>query len=143
VSLLYHKSAIVLGLTELLLPFMVLPLISAIENIHVSLEEAAQNLGASGAQTFRRVILPLSRPGLVSGSLLVFSMALGSLVVPALLGGAADAMLGNVIYEEVMSSLNWPFASAIALILLVVTSAIMTLYLRTRRSAGRRPAAAA
>ncbi|MFI4982029.1 MAG: ABC transporter permease, partial [Nevskiales bacterium] len=72
-----------------------------------------------------------------------FSMALGSLVVPALLGGAADAMLGNVIYEEVMSSLNWPFASAIALILLVVTSAIMTLYLRTRRSTGRRPAVAA
>jgi ABC-type spermidine/putrescine transport system permease subunit I len=137
-KLLYNKPAIVLGLTELLLPFMVLPLISAIENIHPSLEEAAQNLGASGMQTFYRVILPMSRPGLVSGSLLVFSMALGSLVVPALLGGPADAMVGNVIYEEVMSSLNWPFASAIALMLLVVTSVTMTIYLRASRRIGRR-----
>jgi putative spermidine/putrescine transport system permease protein len=138
VKLLYNKPAIVLGLTELLLPFMVLPLISAIENIHPSLEEAAHNLGANGAQTFYRVILPLSRPGLVSGSLLVFSMALGSLVVPALLGGPADAMVGNIIYEEVMSSLNWPFAAAIALILLVVTSVTMIIYLRVSRKAGRR-----
>ena len=138
VKLLYNKPAIALGLTQLLLPFMVLPLISAIENIHPTLEEAAQNLGASSAQTFCRVILPLSRPGLVSGSLLVFSMALGSLVVPALLGGPADAMVGNIIYEEVMSSLNWPFAAAIALMLLVVTSATMTVYLRASRKTGRR-----
>jgi putative spermidine/putrescine transport system permease protein len=138
VKLLYNKPAIVLGLTELLLPFMVLPLISAIENIHPSLEEAARNLGAGGVQTFYRVILPMSRPGLVSGSLLVFSMALGSLVVPALLGGPADAMVGNVIYEEVMTSLNWPFAAAIALMLLVVTSVTMTIYLRASRKTGRR-----
>jgi ABC-type spermidine/putrescine transport system permease subunit I len=137
--LLYNKPAIVVGLTELLLPFMVLPLTSSIENIHPSLEEAAQILGASRAQTFSRVILPLSRPGLVSGSLLVFSLALGSLVVPALLGGPADAMLGNVIYEEVMSSLNWPFAAAIALILLIVTSITMTIYLQVSRKAARTP----
>jgi ABC-type spermidine/putrescine transport system permease subunit I len=65
-------------------------------------------------------------------------MSLGSLVVPALLGGPADAMVGNVIYEEVMSSLNWPFAAAIALILLVVTSVTMIVYLRASRKAGRR-----
>jgi putative spermidine/putrescine transport system permease protein len=141
VKLLYSRPAIVLGLSELLLPFMVLPLLSAIENVHPSLEEAARNLGANGAATFRRVILPMSRPGLVSGSLLVFSLALGSLVVPALLGGPRDAMIGNVIYEEVMSSLNWPFAAAIALMLLVVTSATMAVYLRYSRKLTRpRPA---
>jgi putative spermidine/putrescine transport system permease protein len=136
VSFLYNKPAIVLGLTQLLLPFMVLPLLSAIENIHPTLEEAAENLGASSLVVFRRVLLPLSWPGLVSGSLLVFSMSLGSLVAPALLGGPTDAMMGNVIYESVMTSLNWPFAAAVGLILLVVTSAIMISYLRTRRRVG-------
>jgi putative spermidine/putrescine transport system permease protein len=135
VTLLYSKGAIALGLTELLLPFMVLPLMSALENIHPSLEEAAQNLGAGSIERFRRVIWPLSRPGLVSGSLLVFSLSLGSLVVPALLGAPRDAMLGNVVYEEVMNSLNWPFASAVGVILLAGTSALMSAYLRTRRSA--------
>jgi len=79
----------------------------------------------------------MSRPGVVSGSLLVFSLALGSLVAPAVLGGPRDAMNGNVIYEEVMSSL-WPFAAAIALMLLVVTSATMAVYLRYSRKLARR-----
>ena len=136
VKLLYTRGAIVVGLSELLLPFMVLPLMSALENIHPSLEEAAQNLGAGSVERFRRVIWPLSRPGLVSGSLLVFSLALGSLVVPALLGAPRDAMLGNVVYEEVMNSLNWPFASAVGMILLAGTTGLMSAYLRVRRGSG-------
>jgi putative spermidine/putrescine transport system permease protein len=136
VKLLYNKGAIVLGLTQLLLPFMVFPLMSAIENIHLTIEEAAQNLGASKRAVFFRVILPLSKPGLISGSLLVFSMALGSMVAPALLGGPADSMLGSVIYDSVMNTLNWPFAAATSLILLGATVLLMTLYLQTVRRTG-------
>lgn len=138
-GLLYNKGAIVLGLTQLLLPFMVFPLMSAIENIHVSIEESAQNLGANKWAVFWRVIFPLSSPGLVSGSLLVFSMALGSLIVPALLGAPGDSMLGSAIYDSVMNTLNWPFAAAMAFILLIGTGLIVALYLRTvtRSTAGQ------
>jgi putative spermidine/putrescine transport system permease protein len=138
VRVLYSKPAVMIGLTELLMPFMVLPLMSSIESIHPTLEEAAQNLGASKMETFRRVILPLSRPGLLSGSLLVYSLALGSLVVPALVGGPNDVMLGNVVYEEVLSSLNWPFAAAAAVVLLVFTGVTMSFYIRIIRKLARR-----
>jgi putative spermidine/putrescine transport system permease protein len=134
VKLLYTEAAIVIGLTELLLPFMVFPLMSAIESIHPSLEEAAQNLGAGRVAVFWRVILPMSRPGLVSGCLLVYSMALGSLIVPALLGAPSDTMLGGSIYNEVMNTLNWPFASAMGLLLLVGTGLLMMLYLTMMRA---------
>jgi ABC-type spermidine/putrescine transport system permease subunit I len=137
-ELLYNTPAVVVGLAELLLPFMVLPLMAAIENVHPSVEEAARNLGANWLQLFRRVLLPLSLPGLISGSLLVYTVAISALVTPALMGGRAVRMLGNAVYDEVLTSLNWPFASSIAVILLVFTGVVMLFYLRTMRALGRR-----
>jgi ABC-type spermidine/putrescine transport system permease subunit I len=138
VDLLYNEPAVVVGLTELLLPFMVLPLMTAIETIPRSVEEAARNLGAGSFALFRRVLLPLSLPGLVSGALLVYSVSISALVTPALMGGRKTRMLGNLVYDEVLTSMNWPFASSIAVVLLVVTGAVMVTYLRTMRVLARR-----
>jgi ABC-type spermidine/putrescine transport system permease subunit I len=136
-DLLYNTPAVVTGLTELLLPFMVLPLMAAIENVHPSIEEAARNLGAGALHVFRRVIVPLSLPGLVSGCLLVYTVSISALVTPALMGGRRVRMLGNLVYDEVLTSLNWPFASAMAVVLLAVTGGVMLFYLRTMRAVSR------
>lgn len=128
-SILYSKTAIVIGLTALQLPFMVMILRNAVERVPQSVEEAAHILGAGRMAIFWRVTLPLTHSGLISGTLLVFAMGLGSLVAPALLGGSRDIMIGNVIYESVMVSLNWPFAAAVSLILLVTTLVLMAGYL--------------
>ncbi len=138
VELLGNATAVVIGLVELLLPFMVLPLMAAIERVPESLEEAARNLGATSWQVFRRVLLPLSVPGLVSGSLLVYSVAISALVTPALMGGRKVRMLGNLVYDEVLTSMNWPFASSLAIVLLCITGAVMIGYLRTMRSLSAR-----
>jgi ABC-type spermidine/putrescine transport system permease subunit I len=137
-DLLHNVTAVVIGLTELLLPFMVLPLMASIENIPRAVEEAARNLGANPLQLFRRVLLPLSLPGLVSGSLLVYSVSISALVTPALMGGRKVRMLGNLVYDEVLTSMNWPFAASIAVVLLVFTVAVMLAYLRTLRTLSRR-----
>lgn len=141
-DLLHNVTAVVIGLTELLLPFMVLPLMASIENIPRAVEEAARNLGANPLQLFRRVLLPLSLPGLVSGSLLVYSVAISALVTPALMGGRKVRMLGNLVYDEVLTSLNWPFAASIAVVLLVFTGAVMVGYLKALRALSRRGGAA-
>jgi len=133
VDLLYNEPAVVVGLTELLLPLM-----TAIETIPRSVEEAARNLGAGSFALFQRVLLPLSLPGLVSGALLVYSVSISALVTPALMGGRKTRMLGNLVYDEVLTSMNWPFASAIAVVLLIVTGAVMATYLRTMRILARR-----
>lgn len=142
IDLLHNLPAVVIGLTELLLPFMVLPLMASIENIPRPVEEAARNLGATPLQLFRRVLLPLSLPGLVSGSLLVYSVSISALVTPALMGGRKVRMLGNLVYDEVLTSMNWPFAASIAVVLLVFTVAVMLAYLRTLRALSRRGGAA-
>src|SRR6185436_20055982 len=93
-------------------------------------------------QLFGRVLLPLSLPGLVSGSLLVYSVSISALVTPALMGGRRVRMLGNLVYDEVLTSMNWPFAASIAVILLAFTVAVMVVYLRTLRALSRRGGAA-
>ena len=133
-NILYSKTAIVIGLTALQLPFMVMILRNAVERVPQSVEEAAHILGAGRFTIFWQVTLPLTKSGLVSGTLLVFAMGLGSLVAPALLGGPRDMMIGNVIYESVMVSLNWPFAAAVSLLLLTTTLILMTGYLMIARS---------
>ena len=135
-NVLYTQAAVVIGLTALQLPFMVMILRNAVERVPQSVEEAAHILGAGRLLIFWRVTLPLTRNGLISGTLLVFAMGLGSLVAPALLGGPRDIMIGNVIYESVMVSLNWPFAAAVSMILLVTTIVLMTGYLTILRGSG-------
>jgi ABC-type spermidine/putrescine transport system permease subunit I len=90
---------------------------AAIERVSPSLEEAAQNLGASWAQTFARVIVPLSMPGLVSGALLVFSASMSAFITPALMGGRRVRMVGQQIYEEVLTAYDWPGAASLTIVL--------------------------
>src|SRR5712675_1809908 len=138
VKLLYTETAVVIGLVNIFLPFMVLPLMASIERIPPNLEEAAQNLGANWLQTFARVILPLSVPGLISGCLLVYSISISAFVTPALLGNSRERMAAQQIYDEVLVSFNWPSASSLALTLVLLTLILMFWALFATRRTGRR-----
>jgi len=141
IKLLYTEAAVVIGLVNIFMPFVVLPIMVSIERIPPSLEEAAQNLGANWYRMFRRVILPLSLPGLISGCLLVYSLSISAFVTPALMGNARERMAGQQIYDEVLVSFNWPGASSLALTLVLVTAMLMFGALFATRHASRREAA--
>jgi putative spermidine/putrescine transport system permease protein len=136
--LLYNEAAVVIGLANVFVPFMVLPLMASIERINPTLEEAARNLGASWSQTFLRVILPLSRPGLISGCLLVYSAAISAFVVPTLMGGARVRVIGRQIYDQLLISYQWPNAAAIAALLVVATTCLAFAVLALMRRGARR-----
>jgi ABC-type spermidine/putrescine transport system permease subunit I len=135
--LLYNETAVVIGLANVFVPFMVLPLMASIERINPSLEEAARNLGASWLATFWRVILPLSRPGLISGCLLVYSAAISAFVVPMLMGGARVRVIGRQIYDQLLISYQWPNASAIATLLVIATTSLAFVVLALLRRGAR------
>jgi len=128
--LLYTVNAVVLGLVEVLLPFMVVPLLSAMKDIPPSVEEAARALGATPFKTFLRVTLPLSVPGAISGSLMVFSLSITAYALPALLGGAKVKMISAIAYDSMLVSYNWPFGSAVGIVMVVVSTALIYGYLR-------------
>jgi ABC-type spermidine/putrescine transport system permease subunit I len=135
--LLYNESAVVIGLANVFVPFMVLPLMASIERINPALEEAARNLGATWIGTFRRVVLPLSRPGLISGCLLVYSAAISAFVIPVLMGGARVRVIGRQIYDQLLISYQWPTASATATLLVIATTCLAFAALAVTRRAGR------
>lgn len=116
--LMYHPAGIVVALAEVLLPFMVLALDAALLNIDRQLYDAARNLGAGAARIFVQITLPLSMPGIVSGSVLVFTLAISAYVTPALIGGPRVPVMSTTIYQQGIALLNWPFGAAIAFILL-------------------------
>jgi ABC-type spermidine/putrescine transport system permease subunit I len=120
-------------MTYVLLPFMVLTLTSVMRGIDPALVRAAHSLGASRWQGFVRVFLPLSGPGIAGGALLVFILALGFYITPALMGGPSDVMIAMLIEREVEFTLNWSFASALASLLLVLTLVAFVVYYRTMR----------
>src|SRR6516164_3268001 len=124
VKLLYSETAVVIGLVNIFVPFMVLPIMASIERIPPSLEEAAQNLGANWYRMFGRVILPLSLPGLISGCLLVYSLSISAFVTPALMGNPRERMVGQQIYDEVLVSFNWPGAASLSFTLVLVTAVL-------------------
>jgi ABC-type spermidine/putrescine transport system permease subunit I len=138
VKFLYSETAVVIGLVNIFLPFMALPIMASIERIPRSLEEAAQNLGANWYRMFRRVILPLSAPGLISGCLLVYSLSISAFVTPALMGNARERMAGQQIYDEVLVSFNWPGASSLSLTLVLLTAVLVFAALLATRRASRR-----
>jgi len=120
-SLLYNQAGVVIGMTYVLLPYMVLTLYSVMRGIDPGLVRAAHSLGASRLQAFRSVFLPLSLPGIAGGTLLVFILSLGFFITPALMGGPGDVMIAMLIEREVEITLNWSFASALAVVLLALT----------------------
>ena len=136
--LMFNFTGLLIGLTHIFLPFMVLLLVSAIQTIDRSVEEAARVLGASWSETFLKVTLPLSTPGILSGSILVFVLTISALVTPRLLGGPTYKVMSTLIYEQFLSLLNWPRGSAMATILTVVAIAIIALSGRFARRFGAR-----
>lgn len=124
------EHAVAIALVEVLLPFMVLPLVTALEAIPGSVEEAARVLGAGRWQVFRRVILPLAMPGVVSGSLMVFSLAMTAYALPALIGGGQVKMISALAYDSILVSYNWPFGSAIGVLMVVASTVLIVGYLR-------------
>ena len=119
-KLLYTDFAVYLGIVYSYLPFMILPLYANLERLDYSLNEAAADLGARPLRVFRDITLPLSLPGIVAGSLLVFIPALGEFVIPALLGGLDSLMIGRTLYDEFFTNRDWPLSSAVAIILLLI-----------------------
>ena len=129
-KLLHSKFSVVVGMTHIFIPYIAFPIYSVMMGTDLNLEKAAQNLGASRWQTFWKVTFPLSLPGIGAGGLLVFIMALGFFITPALLGGRKEQMISNLIQIQVVDLLNWPFASAMSIILLIVTLIIFYIYNR-------------
>jgi len=119
IQMLYNDISMLLGMTYVYLPFMVLPLYANLVKLDHRLLEASQDLGATPWQTFWLVTVPLSRSGIVAGSMLVFIPCLGEFVIPSLLGGAENLMIGRVVWDEMFSSNNWPRASALAIAMIV------------------------
>jgi len=130
VELLFSQSAVVLGLVYGFLPFMILPLYAAIERIDGALLEASRDLYASGTQSFRHVLLPLSMPGVVAGSILVFVPSLGAYVTPEILGGAKTTLLGSYIVTQFLTARNWPFGAALSFVLMAVMLTATIIYFR-------------
>jgi putative spermidine/putrescine transport system permease protein len=120
--LLYNRTGVLIGMSYILLPYMILALYSVMRGIDRGLLQAAASVGASPMQAFRRVFLPLSLPGVAAGSLLTFILGLGFFITPALMGGARDTMIAMIIEQQVEQLLDWNFASALSAVLLAVTA---------------------
>jgi mannopine transport system permease protein len=132
-TMLYTNGAVLMAMTHVLLPFMVLPIASALGSISPDLPRAALNLGAGRVRTFFAVTLPLSLPGVFAGCLLVFVMSLGFYVTPALVGGPQTLMIATLIAEQATTLLNWPFAGAISCVLLVLSLGLTIAFKRLLR----------
>ena len=123
-SLLYNEFSIVVGLVQLFLPMMIISTVGVMENIDQDLVLAAGSLGASRATTFWRVVFPLSVPGLITGSVLVFAGSITAYTTPQLLGGSETSMMATLIYQEALSSGDWVAASVVALVMIAVSVAV-------------------
>ncbi len=128
--LLYSNFAVIVALVGVYLPYMILPCYAVLERLDRRLFEAADDLGASGAQTFWYVLLPLSAPGVAVGSLFVFIMAMGSYVTPALLGGTSGTLIGQQIAVQYLDLSNQPLGSAMSVVIMAIIVVLATLILR-------------
>jgi putrescine transport system permease protein len=130
IQMLYSSVSMLVGMTYVYLPFMVLPLYANLVKLDGRLLEAAYDLGASPWKTFWLVTVPLSRAGIVAGSMLVFIPAVGEFVIPSLLGGPENLLIGRVVWDEMFTSNNWPRASALAVVMILVIIVPLVLYYR-------------
>jgi ABC-type spermidine/putrescine transport system permease subunit I len=125
--LLYNLSGVLVGMVHVLLPFMVLPIYGAVRRVDPAIVAAAEGLGASNSRIFRRIYLPLTLNGVFAGAVIVFVLSLGFFITPALLGGGKVMMIAVLIEQEVRQTLNWPFAAALATVLLAATLLVYAL----------------
>jgi spermidine/putrescine transport system permease protein len=129
---LYNDGAVLLGLVYNFLPFFVLPMYATLERLDPALLEAAADLGARPIATLRRVVIPVSAPGIAAGAVLVFIPCLGAYLTPDLLGGGKSVMLGNLIQNQFTTARDWPFGSAASLVLMLASALLLALLLRSR-----------
>lgn len=134
VRLLFNKTGVVIGLTEILMPYMILALLAGFGRLDPRVEEAAQTLGASPWKVFWRVVVPLTMPGVALGCLLSFVLAVSSFITPKLLGGGRVFLLATEIYDQAIVTLNWPLAATLSMIVLLIFGAALVLYSRLLRA---------
>ncbi|WP_337009502.1 spermidine/putrescine ABC transporter permease PotB [Pantoea sp. AS142] len=131
--IMYTPEAVILGLIYILLPFMVLPLYSSLEKLDKPLLEAARDLGAGKLQTFFRIIVPLTMPGIIAGCLLVLIPAMGLFYVADLMGGAKNLLIGNVIKSQFLNIRDWPFGAATSIVMTLLMGLLLLIYWRAAR----------
>jgi putrescine transport system permease protein len=132
-TILNTNTAVYIGVVYTYLPFMILPIYSALEKMDDSLLEAAEDLGCSRLQAFWLVTVPLSKQGIIAGCFLVFIPVVGEFVIPSLLGGSGTLMIGKVLFEEFFNNRDWPVASAVAVILLLILILPIVLFQRNEQ----------
>ena len=130
ISMMYNEFAVLVGFIHVFLPYMILNVYVSLEGIDSNLEPAARTLGCTPWQAFREVTLPLSMPGLAAGCLLVFVLTAGSYVTPLILGGPGDFLFGNLIFDAVISELNWPMGATLSFTLLFLLGVVVVIYSR-------------
>lgn len=140
ITWLYSNFAVIFGLVYILLPFMILPLYSAIEKLDGRYLEAAADLGAGKIRTFIHVVLPLTMPGVVAGGLLVFLPAMGMFYVSDMLGGGKDMLVGNIIKRQILLVQDWPFGSAASVVITVFMGLLLFLYWQAAKRVNRQEA---
>ncbi|MFZ2314238.1 MAG: ABC transporter permease subunit [Gammaproteobacteria bacterium] len=131
--LLFTNTAVIIGLVYNLLPFMILPIMTNVEKLDTNLIDAARDLGANRFTTFRRIIIPLTMPGIIAGCILVFLPAMTMFYIPDILGGAKSILLGNLIQNQFLMAQNWPMGSAVSTLLTLILSVLILIYLWSNR----------
>jgi len=131
--LMYNAFGIVVALAHVLLPFMILPILSALQLVDPALQNAARSLGASRATVFRRIVLPLALPGIQSGVILVFVLAVSAYVTPMLVGGMRVKTMAIIVVDTLLDQFQWPLGSALALMLSAATAAAVLVFVRLTR----------
>jgi len=127
-NMIFTDVAVVIGMVYILVPFMFLPLFASVERLDPALIQASHDLGATPFQTFRRVVLPLTLPGIVAGSIIVFIPALGNFIVPSFLGGSKVVMTGNLIERQFLQARNWPFGAALSMLIMAAVLILIVVY---------------